>query len=75
MDSFGLLSSEAKSRDGTLSLLLTNLHLHLQPARPQQGLVYQVGPVGHTWGSGADGQMGQTREGKKKKTNDKKADG
>lgn len=30
--------------------LLTNLHLHLQSSRPQQGLIYQVRPVGHTWG-------------------------
>lgn len=28
--------------------VLTYLHLHLQPSRPQQGLVYQVRPVGHT---------------------------
>lgn len=28
---------------------LTNLHLHFQPARPQQSLVYHVLAVGHSW--------------------------
>lgn len=42
------VATDHQTQWNTTVLVLTNLHLHLQPSRPKESLINHVNPIGHS---------------------------
>lgn len=42
------VANDHQTQWNTTVLVLTNLHLHLQPSRPKESLINHVNPIGHS---------------------------